>query len=153
MASFSPTLPSQPHSAPWPHLASPPLTSLTLIFSQSPLIQSPSLSFTHQPTPTLTLTLMMWWLLFVTKEHRIVRLERCDDRRMGLCFYLWFVFFFFFNYWKIYINKEKLKKKNWFVFLFVFVFVICASISVVVKSIFLLFIFFKIGSDWATSLD
>ena len=77
MASFSPMLPSQPHSAPWPHLASPPLTSLTLtlIFSQSPLIQSPSLSFTHQPTPTLTLTLMMWWLLFVTKEHRIVRSE------------------------------------------------------------------------------
>ena len=73
----------------WPHLASrlyfffsfffgfiSPFTSLIiiLIFSQPSLTQSPSPSFTYRPT--LTLTLIMWWLLFVTLEHGIVRLER-----------------------------------------------------------------------------
>ena len=155
-----------PHSALWPHnlvLPHAPLTAslhlATLYLSHSYsrflsialyLVTLPSL--THWPTLTLTLTFIMWWWLFfhggaqiswwlkfVTEEYEIVR---SDDRRTGLCFSLWFLFFFF--EWKICINKEK-QKKRLICFLFMVVFMICVCVCVCV--FFLIYFYFFIMSE------
>ena len=157
-----------PHSALWPHnlvLPHAPLTAslhlATLYLSHSYsrflsialyLVTLPSL--THRPTLTLTLTFIMWWWLFfhggaqiswwlkfVTEEYEIVR---SDDRRTGLCFSLWFLFFFLSEK---FVLTKKSKKKGWFVFyLWLCLWFVCVCVCVCVF-FFLIYFYFFIMSE------